>query len=107
MVSEKLEVKLTEKEELRVERNFSKASWPWVHRMKISSMNRHQKSGFRVSFVRKFSSRWPINRLAYAGAMRVPILVPDICKYVFSLKEKAFLVRTNVDSFMRKSVEGK
>lgn len=73
-----LEVKETEDEELSSEMKESNDSCPWVQRRKMSSIYRAHSRGWRVWLERKVFSRWPMKRLAYEGAMRVPMAVPFV-----------------------------
>ena len=51
-----------------------------VQIMKISSMNLHQMKGLSKELSMACCSNLPINKLAYEGAIRVPIAVPWFCK---------------------------
>ena len=55
-------------------------------------MNFHQMNGLSKELSMAFCSNLPMNRLAYEGAMWVPIAVPWFCKLWSLLKEKLFIV---------------
>ena len=61
---------------MEVSRCFS----PCVQIMKISSMNLHEMKGLSEELSMACCSNFPINKLTYEGAMRVPIAVPCFCK---------------------------
>ena len=48
----------------------------WVHIMKMSSMKRHHVCGWCGACMSASVSNLERNRLAYDGAMRVPMAVP-------------------------------
>ena len=70
----------------RIQVAFEGFSSPCVHIMKISSMNLHQMNGSSEELSMACCSNLPMNKLAYEGAIRVPIAVP-------LLNEKLFIVR--------------
>ena len=57
--------------------NVCNVSSPWVQIAKMSSIYRHQTNGFNVEgWAKKDLSNWSMKRLAYDGAIRVPMAVP-------------------------------
>ena len=50
----------------------------WVQIMEMSSMKRHQVCGWCGACVSASVSNLARNRLAYDGAMRVPMAVPSV-----------------------------
>ena len=57
-----------------------RCSSPCVQIMKISSMNLRQMNGLSEELSMASCSNLPMNKLAYEGAIRVPIAVPCFCK---------------------------
>ena len=55
-----------------------RSSSVWVQIMKMSSMKRHQVCGWYGARVSASVSNLARNRLAYDGAMRVPMAVPCV-----------------------------
>ena len=58
-----------------------RCSSPCVQIMKISAMNLRQMNGLSEELAMACCSNLPMNKLAYEGAIRVPIAVP--CFSVF------------------------
>src|SRR5436190_17175243 len=103
---EYFQVKFKVEELLRLFRNSFNDSTPCCQIKKMSSMNLNHFRGLSFCFERNLDSNNPMKRLAYDGAMRVPIAVPFICKYSLSLNLKAFIVNIKVTRFKRNVVEG-
>ena len=59
-----------------------RCSSPCVQIMKISSMNLHQMNGLSEELLMACCSTLPMNKLAYEGAMQVPIAVPSFANNV-------------------------
>ena len=65
---------------LNVVMKSASLSCPCVQIKNISSIKRHHTRGLYGAFSRAVASRDPINRLAYGGAILVPMAVRCFCK---------------------------
>ena len=81
-------------QELSLFRRASRDSLEPVQTQRMSSMNLFQKSGWWGSFLRNISSRFPMKRFTYEGAVLVPFTVPWVCWKVCVEKEKTLHLRT-------------
>ena len=91
---------------LRWFRNNSSCEIPCVQMANTSSMYRHQTSGCNGWDKSCVCSKWPMNKLAYEGAIRVPMAVPFVCKYCLPLNVKLLLLRIMLIRSHRSSVGG-
>ena len=69
---------------------------PWSHMTKMSSIYLNHTWGILSWVCRNSRSSFPMNRLAYDGAIRVPMALPWTCKQFVSLKTNEFFVSTTV-----------
>lgn len=67
-------------------------------------MNLYQTLGEQAWVSRKASSKRPIKRLAYEGAILVPMAVPFNCWYVWPSKVKKLWVRMKLARVIRKEL---
>lgn len=64
---------------LRSSRKVSRDSLPCCHIIKMSSMNLRHKRGWYFCLAKNSVSVSPMVRLAYEGAILVPMAVPHFC----------------------------
>ena len=78
----------------------------WGQSIRMSSMYLFQSRGFRVCWLRNFSSNWPKYMVAKAGASLVPMAMPHNCVNMRLSNWNTLFFRTYLRRSRRKTLRG-